>query len=73
MSENGEIFTADIDFTLPPAVTALTNSTSEDGLRIHFGIGWVHIGVFSTSHLFRCLEFYRYMVMVIIGAEDYPE
>ena len=30
MSENGEIYTADSDknFTLPPAVTALTNSTS---------------------------------------------
>ena len=49
MSENGEIYTAGKNFTLPPAVTALTNSTSEDGLRIHFG--WVHIGVFSTSHL----------------------
>ena len=28
MSENGEIFTADKKFTLPPAVTAWTNSTS---------------------------------------------
>ena len=28
MSENGEIYTADKNFTLPPAVTALTNSTS---------------------------------------------
>ena len=74
MSENGNIYTAGKNFILPPAVTALTNSTSEDGLRIHFG--WVHIGVFSTSHLFMfylCLEFYRYMVLVIIGAEDYPE
>ena len=28
MSENGEIYTASKNFTLPPAVTALTNSTS---------------------------------------------
>ena len=29
MSENGEIYTAGKNFTLPPAVTALTNSASE--------------------------------------------
>ena len=28
MSENGKIYTADKNFTLPPAVTAVTNSTS---------------------------------------------
>ena len=28
MSENGEIYTASKNFTLPPALTALTNSTS---------------------------------------------
>ena len=28
MSENGEIYTAAKNFTLPPALTALTNSTS---------------------------------------------
>ena len=28
MSENGEVYTAGKNFTLPPAVTALTNSTS---------------------------------------------
>ena len=28
MSENGEIYTASKNFTLPPAVTAVTNSTS---------------------------------------------
>ena len=28
MSENGEIYTAGKNFTLPPAVTAVTNSTS---------------------------------------------
>ena len=27
MSENGEIYTAGKNFTLPPALTALTNST----------------------------------------------
>ena len=29
MSENGEIYTAGKNFTLPPALTAWTNSTSE--------------------------------------------
>ena len=29
MSENGEIYTADKNFTLPPAVKALKNSTSD--------------------------------------------
>ena len=29
MSENGEIYTAGKNFTLPPAMTALTNLTSE--------------------------------------------
>ena len=29
MSEIGEIYTADKNFTLPPAVTAWTNSTSD--------------------------------------------
>ena len=29
MIENGEIYTAGKNFTLPPAVTAVTNSTSE--------------------------------------------
>ena len=33
MSENGEIYTAGKNFTLPPAVTAVTNSTS--GHDIH--------------------------------------
>ena len=31
MSENGEIYTAGKNFTLPPAVTAWTNSTSDHG------------------------------------------
>ena len=29
MSENGEVYTAGKNFTLPPALTALTNSTSD--------------------------------------------
>ena len=32
MSENGEIYTAGKTFTLPPAVTALTNSNSDYAL-----------------------------------------
>merc|ERR1712155_286128 len=30
MSENGEIYTASKNFTLPPALTALTNFNSEE-------------------------------------------
>ena len=33
MSENGEIYTAGKNFTLPPAVTGWTNSTSDLFLR----------------------------------------
>ena len=36
MSENGEIYTAGRNFTLPPAVTALTNSTSVIDVTIFF-------------------------------------
>ena len=41
MSENGEIYTAGRNFTLPPALTALTNSTS--GMtpsHLPFNIAW---------------------------------
>ena len=34
MSENGEIYTAGKNFTLPPAVTAVTNSNSERSLIV---------------------------------------
>ena len=34
MSENGEIYTAGKNFTLPPALTALTNSTSVCALAV---------------------------------------
>ena len=34
MSENGEIYTAGKNFTLPPAVTALTNSTSDFAVAV---------------------------------------
>ena len=36
MSENGEIYTAGKNFTLPPAVTAWTNSTSAVGQHYHY-------------------------------------
>ena len=39
MSKNGEIYTAGKNFTLPPALTAWTNSTSA-----------YHIGKFCKSH-----------------------
>ena len=34
MSENGEIYTADKNFTLPPTVTGWTNSTSD--FQLHY-------------------------------------
>ena len=37
MSENGEIYTAGKNFTLPPAVTAVTNSTSAEKINIQRG------------------------------------
>ena len=44
MSENGEIYTAGKNFTLPPAVTALTHSTSGED--------------FNTSKLPKQLEYW---------------
>ena len=38
MSENGEIYTAGKNFTLPPALTALTNSTSVKILVSSFSV-----------------------------------
>ena len=37
MSENGEIYTAGKNSTLPPALTALTNSNSDDLLPVKTG------------------------------------
>ena len=42
MSENGKIYTAGKNFTLPPALTALTNSTSD--VKIHYiSLAWRNI------------------------------
>ena len=38
MSENGEIYTAGKNFTLPPALTALTNSTSGHMKNVDLGL-----------------------------------
>ena len=43
MSENGEIYTAGKNFTLPPAVTAVTNSTSGTRLK-NMILGQLNIG-----------------------------
>ena len=52
MSENGEIYTAGKNFTLPPALTALTNSNSVlrylpgDKLQCNVlvsGVGFLHV------------------------------
>ena len=39
MSENGEIYTAGKNSTLPPAVTAVTNSTSVATIYTDFILG----------------------------------
>ena len=41
MSENGEIYTAGKNFTLPPAVTAWTNSTSVMRMVVMMVDGWM--------------------------------
>ena len=43
MSENAEIYTAGKNFTLPPAVTALTNFTSVEG-RLEFFRKFIRFG-----------------------------
>ena len=46
MSENGEIYTAGKNFTLPPAVTAVTNLTS--GEKVNRKKGDCEVGVCET-------------------------
>ena len=52
MSENGEIYTAGKNFTLPPAVTAWTNSTSAHKYIQHTTHKYTgqHAKKQSTSH-----------------------
>ena len=45
MSENGEIYTAGKNFTLPLAVTGVTNSTSGMGSSGQDSVGTGHFGV----------------------------
>ena len=53
MSENGEIYTAGKNFTLPPALTALTNSTSVwylvvlgQYMLVLFGSWWYRVSLY---------------------------
>ena len=48
MSENGEIYTAVNNFTLPPAVAALTNSTSVVVITV--------LEVFPITHLLHPVQ-----------------
>ena len=55
MSENGEIYTAGKNFTLPPALTAWTNSTSactEPHTTLHMDPMWLYIKDYDK----RCEE-----------------
>jgi len=53
MSDNGEIYTAGKSFTLPPALTALTNSTSD----LHFHIADAD-GLCDISYVIFCCNVY---------------
>ena len=46
MSENGEIYTAGQNFTLPPALTGWTNSTSECTAIV---LGYVYLPSDATT------------------------
>ena len=60
MSENGEIYTAGKTFTLPPAVTALTNSTSASP-RNKFGFRSLILADFCQKF---CVFFYHEKVVI---------
>ena len=51
MSENGEIYTAGKNFTLPPALTGWTNSTSASILDFHFLSHYSYIKSNHWTHL----------------------
>ena len=53
MSENGEIYTAGQSFTLSPAVTAVTNLTSDDPMQNY--AQHVDILCFTTLNLAKVL------------------
>ena len=55
MSENGEIYTAGKNFTLPPAVTALTNSTSANMDTPYFqkGLYYDYNSSFTRKYVLR--------------------
>ena len=66
MSENGEIYSAGKNFTLPPAVTAWTNLTSEFDERspvsLVFAVrkcedgAWVEALLSEKETVFQCLK-----------------
>ena len=71
MSENGEIYTASKNFTLPPAVTAWTNCTSgscyDDGMRVvTFLLRDMPVFIYITLRQFYCWEicfwWYRFLL-----------
>ena len=54
MSENGEIYTAGKNFTLPPALTAWTNSTSAMSVQVSPGSGlYSSATTFAASSITR--------------------
>ena len=54
MSENGKIYTAGKNFTLPPAVTAVTNSTPD--FTLQFEGGCIFLKGFCKTILFSPLS-----------------
>ena len=77
MSENGEIYTAGKNFTLPPALTALTNSTSGQA-SIRQGTGPIETLSSDRTQLLEfkenwiSIEIYPEKLITISGPIDYP-
>ena len=51
MSENGEIYTAGKNFTLPPALTGWTNSTSDSSLFLDLDISRLVVDYRHLGHV----------------------
>ena len=63
MSENGEIYTAGKNFTLPPALTAWTNSTSE-ARHSHLSLGRALLKLICLIQVCTVCSTYLYLLCI---------
>ena len=70
MSENGEIYTAGKNFTLPPAVTAWTNLTF--ARKVVSNVPNIHLGIYKNYQNFHPLIFYGHTRLRRVGADLPP-